>query len=338
MKNTRKANIELLRIVIMFMIILLHTNYFAFQRPADPWNIVGMSRNLMQSLTIVPVNIFVIISGYFGIRFASRKIFSLLFQSAFAVIPITIVLMLAGRYHVASLGQLYRSMNFLTYWFINAYIGLICLSPALNVAVSSFSRRQLLGTIVLLYVFLGLGDYTHLIQKDVTLNGGYSVAWFVVLYLLGAYIRRYSFFTESKKILWMLYVAGTLGFAFISLPVRFIGMPYNDPFLLLSSVSLFMLFVNIDLSSDTVLKIASCTTMVYLLNVHPVLSDMIIRFLNESYEKLGVPLFLLTVVAYSVGFFSVSIAYDYLRQWCYRHIKSKVEYLCDKLDALLGFA
>lgn len=69
---TRKSNIELLRIISMILIVLNHSNYLIFgsvigeEIEQDSFRSFG--RMLFEQLCIIGVNVFVLISGYFGIR------------------------------------------------------------------------------------------------------------------------------------------------------------------------------------------------------------------------------------------------------------------------------
>ena len=73
----RKSNIELLRIVLILMIIILH--YFN----ADMGGVLGhtipgsinyYSSHLLESMSIVAVNVFVLITGYFSYKKEQVKV------------------------------------------------------------------------------------------------------------------------------------------------------------------------------------------------------------------------------------------------------------------------
>lgn len=80
-----QSNIELLRIITMLLIVLLHCNYFALggQSTFDIHSAKGFTRVLCEQLTIVGVDVFVLISGWFGIHAKLKGAFSLLFQVVF---------------------------------------------------------------------------------------------------------------------------------------------------------------------------------------------------------------------------------------------------------------
>ena len=77
--KTRASNIELLRIVSMLMICVLHL-CTSIKIDATSISSEWMLWNLNKSLTISATSIFVLITGYFGIRFSFRKVLSLYLQ------------------------------------------------------------------------------------------------------------------------------------------------------------------------------------------------------------------------------------------------------------------
>lgn len=77
--KTRASNIELLRIVSMLMICVLHL-CTSIKIDASTITPEWMLWNLNKTLTISATSIFVLISGYFGIRFSFRKVLSLYLQ------------------------------------------------------------------------------------------------------------------------------------------------------------------------------------------------------------------------------------------------------------------
>lgn len=70
MKEERQSNMELLRIIAMFMILVIHANLISIPRPEIAKSFylpppISM-RYLIESLGIVGVNLFVLISDFFS--------------------------------------------------------------------------------------------------------------------------------------------------------------------------------------------------------------------------------------------------------------------------------
>lgn len=87
-KNIRESNFELLRIVLMLLVLLIH---YTPVRIVDMTGGISLTDSIWQdlanlelkSLSIVCVNCFVLISGYFGIKLKLRSFLNLIFQMVY---------------------------------------------------------------------------------------------------------------------------------------------------------------------------------------------------------------------------------------------------------------
>lgn len=95
----RNTNIEILRILLMLMVCFLHLavhGYGYFSHNTHPLNNVSdhsFLLSLLVSLTIPAVNTYVLISGYFGIKFKWNSVFAFAFQALFLVLLLTLLLL-----------------------------------------------------------------------------------------------------------------------------------------------------------------------------------------------------------------------------------------------------
>ncbi len=95
------------------MVLVLHADFFSLEGPSAAdirSDLFGSSmRILIQGLTIPAVDIFVMISGYYGIRHSKRGIFNLLFQTFFYLIMVYAVCIACGlsRFSVNGLKELF---------------------------------------------------------------------------------------------------------------------------------------------------------------------------------------------------------------------------------------
>ena len=73
----RDSNIELLRIVSMILVMVVHADYVSFGPPTqtDISNsfLYSFSRSGIEAISAICVNVFVLISGWFGIRYCLRR-------------------------------------------------------------------------------------------------------------------------------------------------------------------------------------------------------------------------------------------------------------------------
>ena len=100
LQNNRESNFELLRIISMIMVLAIHANFFSTGELSieDTQNyfIQSILRCFSHSLCVGAVNTFVLISGYFGIRYKNRGLANLLFQCLFFSIGIYIIAIILG--------------------------------------------------------------------------------------------------------------------------------------------------------------------------------------------------------------------------------------------------
>ena len=151
-KIDRQSNIELLRIVAMFMIVLSHAMVLGIGEP----NLKMMHQNtcfaigelFSNSLTIVGVNIFVLISGWFGIRSSIKGFLNFIFLCLFYSISLYLItnFFYPNIVELSSLLEGIRSCFYLLpmkNWFVRAYICLYILAPMINSYVESATQKQL---------------------------------------------------------------------------------------------------------------------------------------------------------------------------------------------------
>ena len=196
MQKVRKSNFELMRIISMVMIIyyhiILHGNillnskniYFTF------------TNEIIEFLIIVHVNLFMLLTGYFQVdsKFKLSKVFSLLAQTIFYAIIIMIILSCLGLVSLNKVGiirEVFLLENTGQYWFIKVYLLLYCLSPFINILINSLEQgryKSLIFTSVLLICVLPYITG----NKGFFINDGFTLYNAIVMYLIGAYLKKYK--------------------------------------------------------------------------------------------------------------------------------------------------
>lgn len=323
MSKVRQSNIELLRAVIMFMILLLHANVSTFGWPKDD-STVGLWRLLAESLTIVAPNVFVLITGYFGTTLKLSRICNLLFQIVFTVFSVTILLIVLNLYQYDNWKELIHGFYFWNYWFLNSYIVLLLLSPLPNLAVKYLSKSFIRILLISLFVVFCVLDGDFFISPPgIGVNSGYSVMWFVFLYLLGRYLALYPLKCRIIE-LFLVYLMSVAGAFLLMWKCHDFG--YNSPFILIESVAFFLMFLKLDFSSHWVNFIASSSLMVFLLHCHPVLMNVyksILKTMNNKYGEGAEFVFL--VLSFCIIVYAVAIIYDQVRKLIWKQIEPHVK-------------
>ena len=79
--SVRQGNIEMLRILCMFFVLMAHFNFKVILRNDDTSQVLNYFALLSNSLVFVCINTFVMISGYFLVQVKIKSFLSLLIQT-----------------------------------------------------------------------------------------------------------------------------------------------------------------------------------------------------------------------------------------------------------------
>lgn len=349
-KSKRLANMELLRILAMLMIVMLH--YLGkgnlLPTPSTSMDGLGYAAWLLESFSIVAVNVYVLISGYFLLEshFKVNRVIELILQILFYTILVTVIAYALGFGQEEGFGLYNLFLQLFPvpleeYWFMTAYLLFYVLSPVLSVGVKAMTQKQLKTIIAILLLILCIPK--SILIVDVTLgNYGYDVIWLICLFMISAYIRLYGIkILEKKRHALLLYVVFCLMIFAESFVLGVIyektgklGMiidtsyDYNHIFTLLASVGLFMFFLNLKIPegklSSLICKISPYTLGVYLLHEQTYLRYQWVKWLKAGSAD-NVISFLLMAAGSVLLVFVVGILVDYLRSLLFR-AGSKVIY------------
>lgn len=342
-KSKRLANIELLRIIAMLMVVMLH--YLGkgelLPKIALDMDVNGYIAWILESLSIVSVNVYVLISGYFLVEseFKPKKIVKLVLQVLFYTILITILALAFGIIGKEDLGyynlivQLFP-FQLEQYWFMTSYLVLYVLSPVLAMGAKSLSKKQLQIVIVAFVLFMCVEKSILPVQIAFD-ERGYDALWFICLFLVAAYIRLYGIKFLEKPIWGLLiyFVGRALAFAEnITFSVVYkeigelghlVGTPfhYNHIFTFLASVGLFYFFLNVRIKegkvASIICKISPYTLGVYLLHEHIYVRDLWPGWLGAG-KATGAVSFLTSTFFAVIVVFVAGIVVDYLRSLLFK--------------------
>lgn len=195
-KVSRNYGIDLLRIISMLGVVFLHVLGHGGILSLDLSPVNFSMVWFIEILAYPAVNCFVLISGYIGYK--EEKIFpkiknllNLAFTVAFYSVSLFLIFKFFGP-ETLGLKELVKSffpIILKNYWFFTAYVGLFLLSPMLNLLVYKSNFKH---AFVYLVVF-SLFSIISTVYDSFSFIGGYSVIWFVLIYLLGAIIKKYNF-------------------------------------------------------------------------------------------------------------------------------------------------
>lgn len=326
----RNSNIELLRIVAMFMIVISHyTVHNGVVNSALP---LGFNRFLLEitDLGNIGVIIFVLITGYYNINslkpFKLKRLFSMILQVFFYSAIIYLIFVLTGQEQFSFTGLIknFLPITFVRYWFASAYILLYIFIPYINLFLRKINKGQHLSLVlILVLIFSVLPTITG--QKFF----GNELIFMMMSYTIGAYLGRFknNFFSKKRNSWVVLLTCGIvlivsiITFDLLGLWISMFGE--HSAYLLyrhtiisaLIAISVFSIFsAKKPFSNAVVNTVAGCMFGVYLISDNPLVRRVIwIDVLKVPYY-VNEPILALHMMGSVLLVFVICIGVDYVRQ------------------------
>ncbi|MDR0914089.1 MAG: acyltransferase [Oscillospiraceae bacterium] len=332
-KKARQTNLELLRTIAMFLIVLWHGLNTGI---LNDNNLI--SDNLLAlflALAIVSTNCYVLISGYFLIdsKFKIKNVLSIWFKTLFYSVTIFALFFALSPYSFSFSDLLHSVFPVIlqSYWFVTCYILLYFLFPLLNLIIKKLSKKQF--TVLLVALLLVFSIYDSFIWSPdkyfEPLRGG-SLLWFVILYFVAAYLKLYAkkLVSLNKYVYLAIYFVFSVFLSYFNdfatavfnrnLPFDF--YKYNSVIVLISSVSLFLFFSKVNIknrfANAAILFIAPLTFGIYLIHnniivIKSLWTVLLTPFANSAYTPLvalAVSLFVFIVCGFADFFVNLGFA------------------------------
>ena len=325
MTKTRDSNMELLRIVAMLFILLIHATYRALPFPDSAAIEANATSSflliLSRSAFIMGVNLFIMLSGWFGIRPRLSRLSELLFQILFFGVLCLIVAYTATGSLPNSPVQCMLSillLNESSYWFIKCYLALYLFAPVLNAFVEHATKRQF--TLVLCGLFGFQFAFGWIFEATTWILAGYSLPFFMCLYLLARYMHVHQpRFTQFSRATDLAIYLGTVALVTITaFTLRHFNLGgflffYNSPTTILAATYLLLFFSKLRFTSKVVNWLAVSTLAIYLTHS----SDFLARYYDGAIRQWFYTETRTTFICYAIlmmtGVFFGSIFIDKLR-------------------------
>ncbi len=285
----------------MFMVCMIHVNLFT--RSIDRASIVPGKEYFFyigvwtESVGIIGVNLYALITGYVCLysRWRVARYVELWAQVAFYSMGLLGVGLLLSRYTHLSWEYSWKDLLLMTllgstYWYFAAYSALFLVMPFLNKLLRNLRQREyllLLGGILLVIPIINKW------QAPILYRMGYNVTWLAVLYVTGAYVRRFSPLVNT----WVaVAICVICTFQPLVSNVFCESVPdwsYCNPLMVLYSCCLFLLFYRVRVKSGVgrrlIMWAAPLSFGVYLIHVHPWTWKMLMQYVPQLNEYLDYP-------------------------------------------------
>lgn len=341
MEKTRNYGIDLLRLVLMFMVCVLHTLGQGGVLDACTEGTVRYNTFwFIEILAYCAVDAFALITGYVASDKPQKyeKLVNMWFQVFFYSFIVSLVAMFCGIGGNLGIKELIKSalpVTFNRFWYITAYLGLFFAIPILNKFIFSIDKQTAKKTLIILLILFSI---LGVLGEPMRTYKGYSVLWLMVLYLIGAIASKIELFKNKKTITLILYWMGCIILTWGTLAIfgtkRLVK--YISPTILLSGILMVILFSRMKLKGKIISKLSPLALGIYLFHSNKVLWVNVIKdafvFITEKNIAVGV----LLVFGIAAVIFLAGLIVEFVRSKLAELIKlpelsKKIVALCEKI-------
>lgn len=351
----RIYGLDLLRVIAMFMVVVLHVlGQGGILKSSSVLSANYELAWFMEIAAYCAVNCYALISGYVGILIKPKRcnIVMLWLQVAFYSFGITLLFKLFLPYVISTKSVILSMFPVFTeqYWYFTAYFCLYLFIPFINSAINALPQKTLKEILITSAIAFTLPQIFFRIDPFHVVKG-YSAAWVIFLYILGAYLRKHSSCIRVRKrtlfIVYVLSVAVTWGVKFAIEFISFIYkgqaidgnllVEYTSPTMLIASVALLLLFSKIKTSvfiARFVSFVSPASFGIYIIHTHPLIFYGILTdtFAGIAGSPLAITFLLIIGSAFLI--FVICFGIELLRIRLFKALKLKqlISRLDDKLS------
>lgn len=310
MAKQRNSSFELIRIICILYVVYWHS-ISPYLNDTASFNLIPIT--VINSMCNTTNLLFMLLSGYFGIRLSLEKLIKL--DIAIIFYDVAYVL-LTGNLGIKSIVTAFMPITFKSHWFLSCYFAIALLSGFLNKIPEKLDRRAFRNLLLLLvgiFYLLPTIFITELVE-----DSGKGVICMSIVYLLGRYIRLYYSEIQLRKAPLFGIFAGcilltaALDTVLSLLKDTFMGLYCRDNsiFILIASTAFFLLFREIHFTNRLVNKLAPNVVMLYCIEGYA-------RAISGNYFSLDAyknsPLFLVVVLIYALVLIALCMLLNELR-------------------------
>ncbi|MBR1712243.1 MAG: hypothetical protein IJ722_02415 [Alloprevotella sp.] len=335
--RTRDMNMELLRIAAMLLVLVIHADFLALGEPSHADTVTAplssAMRYLVQAASSCCVDVFVLLSGWYGIRFRTERLASFAFQVLFFALlgfafgAVLIPDAALTRHGLGSILLLDGS----DYAFFKSYVALYLFAPLLNGLVERLERRDFRRLLAALYAMLWLygwlyaGSQWHM-EED-------KPFFFMLLYLTARYLRLHCprICNAPRNHFLLLYVGSVVTAAavmFASIRLWRLCPPlfdYSSPFVIAAAIGLLLFFSHLRVRSRWIGWVAASCFAVYLFHghrllLHPIYAEQV----RTWYYGLPGWMFVGYTLLWIIAWFIAAIGLDRIRIWLWNALLRRI--------------
>lgn len=342
--KNRNYGIDLLRIISMIMIPILHVlGHGGILENSVKLSVRYELSWFLEIACYCAVNSYALISGFvqYGRKQKYSNIIYLYFQVLFYTILAT-AMFAFWKPEMVGFKTIIKAVfpfAYNTYWYFTAYFCLVFFIPSLNLILDKFEKEQVQKLLLAFFVIFSLLQTFFHADFGVT-RWGYSFLWLAILYLTGAYIKKYGLFLFDSN------VKNLAGY-FICVLITWISkicielltkkifhepkgggylISYVSPTFVFSSIFLLIFFSNIKCGNALIKFIrffSPVTFGVYLFHEEPLIRETFIKNAFINYLSFNSVVLIFSVVLTGIAIWFVGSLVDKMRYFIFKLLRIK---------------
>ncbi len=354
-KKIRNTNIEYVRLLAIFLVIINHYALLGGFEFDNPLSLNALTVQFLHSGGKFGVNLFIFISGYYSST-SKRVNFRHISKFVLEVIFYSIIFAFIGYYfHTLSMKGIIKTLAAIPFgqWpFITCYFMLMCLSFWTNKLIYALTEKQHLA----LLVFLGFTWclVPTFLKAEFAMS---TFTWYMYVYLVAGYVRRViDKINYSPKTMFLI-CAGSFGVIWLSeLVLTWVGVHYfrfalskaehfrhiNSLFILIATVSLVIGVLKLEPKHNPFIQVIASTTLgIFMIHDNKAMIPLIWTGIFRTDQFAGSRFLILHALGTCILIMAVCVILDLIRQQTVGRLEDKlfgkeIDDLDRKINAFLG--
>lgn len=354
MSKQRESNIELLRVIAIFLVLVVHVNMLRkgigipgltdMQQAFVP----TVTRVFFISVAYICVDVFIIISGWYGIHASLRGMCKLMFMCVFLGMLGYVIGLWHGAWIGFSVGSFAKTLfdSVFPGWFIAAYIMMYVFAPVVNAFMERCTEQQVRYVLISFFSleFMYGWVFPEGSGNPYTFISGYSTLSLIGLYALARYLKVFVYDCKKQSIIgkmftlggaksWLLLWGGIVIFdVLLWCLMTYMGIgqissrifTYTNPMIIAQSVAMFMFFKNVQLRPNRFVNWLGASSLAVLivhgyLGCEPFLAGA--RYIYQNYNGI---MCLVVMFLFISTVFMLAIIIDQFRIFCWEKLEPLV--------------
>ena len=319
-KKQRNSSIELFRILVTFMVLVIHLNGWMAGglvewRDVDISKIHRVSQLIIQSLCVVCVNCFLIISGLYGLKLKFASVWKMWVMLFSIYVPFYLASCIFGSTQFSIIELATKILAFpCESYFIQNYLMLLFISPVLNAFIET--KKEHLTRFALTLFAIEIIMESVFQNKSLHIEDGYSLFHFVTMYMLArtAYMHKEHILKVNKH--W--WIVGYFACAGLVCLLHFTPYThtwaYSNPIIITESFMLFFPFLYYTFHNRFINWVAGGTLAVYIIQVTNPVSGWLFKYDQYALDNLPYSTYFILLFLFSIVFFAVCLLYKEMMQ------------------------